>query len=232
VKIISWNLLHSIGATLEEVVHLVERERPDLFLMQEATAAMDHLPARIGGHYARNPLPGRLHGLAAWSPLPFAQTPHQIALQPGLFVKRISQIVALEDFAVANVHLSHGQLMNRRQLRLIAHYLPPRAIIIGDCNMVGPSLLRGFRDVGERNATHDMGEMLPLRLDRCFLRGITCTQAEILGRAGSDHRPIAVWVEVPLEGRLKPIRDEFAKLAQPGGLPADNAFFDELSGEP
>jgi hypothetical protein len=70
VKIISWNLLHSIGATLEEVVYLVEREHPDLFLMQEATAAMDHLPARIGGHYARNPLPGRLHGLAAWSPYP------------------------------------------------------------------------------------------------------------------------------------------------------------------
>jgi endonuclease/exonuclease/phosphatase family metal-dependent hydrolase len=195
VKIVSWNLLHSIGATLEEVIHLAERERPDLLLMQEATVAIDHLPARIGGYYARNPLPGRLHGLAAWSPLPFHEAPHQIALQRGLFVERISQIVLLKHFAVANVHLSHGQLMNRRQLRLIAKYLPPRAMIIGDCNMVGPSLLRDFRDVGERNPTHDMGEMLPLRLDRCFLRGLNANRAEILGRAGSDHRPIAVWVE-------------------------------------
>ncbi len=195
-KIISWNLLHSVGATLEEVVQLVKREQPDLLLMQEATAAIDNLPARIGGHYARNPLPGRLHGLAAWRPLPFAQAPHEIALQPGLFVKRISQIVTLERFAVANVHLSHGQLMNRRQLRLIARYLPPRAVIIGDCNMVGPSMLRGFRDVGERSPTHDMAEMLPLRLDRCFMRGLTCARAEILGRAGSDHRPIVVWVEI------------------------------------
>ena len=92
--------------------------------MQEATAAIDHLPSRIGGYYARNPLPGRLHGLAAWSPLQFAHVPHQITLQPGIFVKRISQIIARDDFAVANVHLSHGQLMNRRQLRLIGQSSP------------------------------------------------------------------------------------------------------------
>ena len=194
-KIVSWNLLHSIGATLDEVAQLVEREQPDLFLMQEAMAAMDHLPARIGGYYARNPLPGRTHGLAAWSPLPFDRTPHALTLQPGLFVNRVSQIVTLREVAVANVHLSHGQLMNRRQLRLIAGYLPHRADIIGDCNMVGPSLLPGFLDVGERGATHERAAMLPLRLDRCLIRGLSCARAEILGRAGSDHRPIAVWVE-------------------------------------
>jgi endonuclease/exonuclease/phosphatase family metal-dependent hydrolase len=194
-KIVSWNLLHSVGATLDEIVHLAEREKPDLLLMQEATETVDRLPDRIGGHCARNPLPGRLHGLAAWCPLPFSRAPHQIALQPGLFVKRISQIVSLEHFSVANVHLSHGQLMNRRQLRLIASHLPPRAMIIGDCNMVGPALLPGFRDVGERGPTHDMGEMVPLRLDRCFIRNLSRVRAEILGRAGSDHRPIAIWVD-------------------------------------
>jgi endonuclease/exonuclease/phosphatase family metal-dependent hydrolase len=195
-KIVSWNLLHSVGATLDEVAHLAEREMPDLLLMQEATAVIDQLPSRIGGHFARNPLPGRIHGLAAWSPLPFPQTPHEITLQPGIFVKRISQIVSLENFAVANVHLSHGQVMNRRQLHRIARHLPPRAMIIGDCNMVGPPLLPGFRDVGERNATHQMGNMVPLRLDRCFIRNLGCARAEILGRAGSDHQPIAVWVDV------------------------------------
>lgn len=195
-KIVSWNLLHSVGATLDEVAHLAERERPDLLLMQEATDAIEALPTRIGGYFARNPLPGRIHGLAAWSPRPFLQAPHQIALQPGIFVKRISQIVSLESFVVANVHLSHGQLMNRRQLRLIARHLPPRAMIIGDCNMVGPPLLPGFKDVGERNPTHEMGNMVPLRLDRCLLRHLKCVRAEILGRAGSDHRPIAVWVDV------------------------------------
>ena len=195
-KILSWNLLHSIGATLDEVVHLIEREQPDLLLMQEATRSIDDLPSRIGGYYARNPLPGRIHGLAVWNPLPFSATPHQITLQPGIFVKRISQIVALEKFAVANVHLSHGQLMNRRQLRLIAQHLPARAMIIGDCNMVGPPLLPGFHDVGERNPTHSMGDIVPLRLDRCFVRNLPCARAEILGRAGSDHRPIAVWVDL------------------------------------
>jgi endonuclease/exonuclease/phosphatase family metal-dependent hydrolase len=194
-KIISWNLLHSVGATLEEIMHLAEREKPDLLLMQEATEAVDSLPARIGGHYARNPLPGRLHGLAAWSLLPFRQAPHQIALQPGIFVKRICQIISLESFGVANVHLSHGQLMNRRQLRLIASSLPPRAMIIGDCNMVGPALLPGFRDAGERGPTHDMGKVVPLRLDRCLVRNLDGVRAGILGRAGSDHRPIVIWVD-------------------------------------
>jgi len=195
VKIVSWNLLHSIGATLDEVVHLADREKPDLLLMQEATAAIDQLAARIGGHYARNPLPGRVHGLAAWSPLPFAYAPSQITLQPGMFVKRVSQIVQLDTLTVANVHLSHGQLMNRRQLRLIARHLPPRAVIIGDCNMVGPPLLPGFKDVGERLGTHDFGEILPLRLDRCFIRGLQCRRAEVLQSTGSDHRPIAVWLK-------------------------------------
>jgi len=194
-KIVSWNLLHTTGATLDEVVRLAERERPGLLLMQEATEALDHLPAKIGGHYARNPLPGRHHGLAAWSPHPFHGAPHQIALQPGVFVKRICQIVALERFGVANVHLSHGQLMNRRQLRLIAGHLPFNAMIIGDCNMVGPALLPGFRDIGVRGPTHDMGKVVPLRLDRCFVRNLSHVRAEILGKAGSDHSPIAVWLD-------------------------------------
>jgi antitoxin VapB len=36
---------------------------------------------------------------------------------------------------------------------------------------------------------------------------------------------------IPLIERLKPIQEEFARLSKPGGLPADKAFFDELSGD-
>jgi antitoxin VapB len=35
----------------------------------------------------------------------------------------------------------------------------------------------------------------------------------------------------PLAERLKPIRDRLAALSKPGGLPADKAFYDELSGD-
>jgi endonuclease/exonuclease/phosphatase family metal-dependent hydrolase len=192
VKIVSWNLLHSVGATVADVAHLVAAEEPDLLLMQEATAALDSLPASIGGHYARNPLPGRHHGLAAWSPRIFDQSPRHIALQPGWFVKRIAQIITLDGIGIANVHLSHGQLMNRRQLHRIARHLPPRAVIIGDCNMVGPPLLPGFNDAGIRGHTHRVANILPLRLDRCFVRGLESEGAEILDYPGSDHRPIAL----------------------------------------
>jgi endonuclease/exonuclease/phosphatase family metal-dependent hydrolase len=136
-------------------------------------------------------LPGRIHGLAMWSPVPLPP-PIVIALPAGAMFERVCQVIDLGIFSVANVHLSHGQLLNRRQLRTIAHYLPPRAAVLGDFNLVGPALLPGFRDVGPREPTHVAGDMFPLRIDRCLVRGLICTGAEALSRQASDHRPIVV----------------------------------------
>jgi endonuclease/exonuclease/phosphatase (EEP) superfamily protein YafD len=199
-KIISWNLLHRSGATLDQIKHLIARDRPDLLLMQEATALIDGLAAEIGGHYARNVLPGRKHGLAAWSRRPLRQPPATLTLQSGLIVRRICQIIDVGDFAVANVHLSHGQLLNRRQLRYISQILPAHAAILGDCNLLGPSLLPGYRDVGPRQPTHAAGTLVPLRLDRCFVRGLKCEGAETRHRGTSDHRPIVVQLTLPASG--------------------------------
>jgi endonuclease/exonuclease/phosphatase family metal-dependent hydrolase len=196
-KIVSWNLLHRAGATLGEVERLIEWERPDLMLMQEATDAIDLLPAKIGGYYARSPLPGRRHGLAAWSPAPFTRQPAAVTLQPGMIVRRVCQIIGIGAIGIANVHLSHGQVLNRRQLWRIALALPSMAAILGDCNLVGPPLLRGFRDVGPRSPTHNAGTLVPLRLDRCFVRGLDCRGAAILSRGASDHLPISVRLAVP-----------------------------------
>lgn len=191
-KLVSWNLLHRNGATLDEVSRLIEAERPDLLLMQETLDSLDGLPLHVGGHYARVALPGRRHGLAAWSPDPFVKAPADLVLQPGMLVRRVCQIVETRDFAVANVHLSHGQLLNRRQLRRIAGILSFRAAIVGDCNLVGAPFLKEFRDVGPRSATHAMGRLVPLRLDRCFVRGLDCVEARLLDRGPSDHHPIQV----------------------------------------
>jgi len=193
-KIISWNLLHRAGATLGEIEKLIALEQPDLLLMQETTDQIDVLPSLVGGHYARAPLPDRRHGLAVWSPAPLHQTPEILTLQSGLLVRRVCQIVELGHFTVANVHLSHGQLLNRRQLRRIAQILPSRAVILGDCNLIGPPMLPNFRDVGPRQPTHAAGNIIPLRLDRCFVRGLTCERAETLRKGMSDHWPIAVWL--------------------------------------
>jgi endonuclease/exonuclease/phosphatase family metal-dependent hydrolase len=190
-RIISWNLLHSIGARVENVAALALRHAPDLLLMQEATAEIDHLPERLGGYYARVALPGRHHGLAAWSPH-VLNSPASLALQRGLIVQRVCQIVNLGSFSVANVHLSHGQMLNRRQLRRIAAALPERAAILGDCNMVGAPFLPGYRDVGSRQPTHRMNDMIPLRLDRCLIRGLHCASFAVLEQGASDHRPLKV----------------------------------------
>ena len=77
-------------------------------------------------------------------------------------VHRVAQIIDFGPFTVANVHLSHGQLLNRRQLRRIAARLPHCAAVVGDYNLVGPVLLPGFSDVGPRRPTHRMSDVVPL----------------------------------------------------------------------
>ena len=190
--IVSWNLLRLIGATLDDVIRLIRDERPDLLLMQEATSDMDHLAERIGGHYARSPLPGRIHGVACWSPTPFLSVPQVHPLQPGTLIRRVCQIIDLGGFSVANVHLSHGQVLNRRQLRRIATFLPARGAVLGDFNLVGPALLPGFRDIGPRAPTHRMADLVPIRLDRCLARGLECVETRVLPHRPSDHHPIRV----------------------------------------
>ena len=195
-KLISWNLLRLVGASLAEVVSLIEREQPDILLMQEATHDIDPLPDRVGGGYARVPLPGRVHGLAVWMPNTLPAHPQVMPLPSGSMVHRVAQIIDLGPFTIANVHLSHGQILNRRQLRRIAARLPHHAAVVGDYNLVGPVLLPGFRDVGPRRPTHRMSDVLPLRLDRCVVRGLHCEDAAVLPRGASDHRPITVRLSV------------------------------------
>lgn len=196
IKLVSWNLLRLTGASLGDVVRLIEREQPDLLLMQEATQVMGGLVQRVGGQYLRSPMPGRVHGLAVWSPVPFESVPAVLPLPSGAMFDRVCQIVNFGSFAVANVHLSHGQLLNRRQLRCIAKVLPYRAAVVGDYNLIGPALLPGFRDVGPREPTHRAGDVVPLRIDRCLVRGIACLGANALLREASDHRPIVVRLDV------------------------------------
>jgi endonuclease/exonuclease/phosphatase (EEP) superfamily protein YafD len=190
-KIISWNLWRLRGASLDDVIDLARREQPDLLVMQEATKEIDMLPHHLGGFYARIPLPGRIHGLAGWSPV-HRPRPRILKLPSGAVVDRVAQIIDLGSFSVANVHLSHGQVLNRRQLRHIAQHLPHRAAVMGDYNLLGPALLPGFRDVGPRDPTHLCADIVPLRLDRCYVRGLACAGARALDRAASDHRPIVV----------------------------------------
>lgn len=195
-KLVSWNLLRLTGASLSDVVDLIGREQPDILLMQEATHDIDALPQRVGGGYARVPLPGRVHGLAVWMPAALPNRPVVMPLPSGTMVHRVAQVIDLGPFTVANVHLSHGQLLNRRQLRRIAARLPHNAAVVGDYNLVGPVLLPGFRDAGPRRPTHRMSDVLPLRLDRCVVRGLDVTDRAVLPRGTSDHRPITVRLSV------------------------------------
>jgi len=201
-KVISWNLLRQIGATVEDVAALVREHHPDLLLLQEATKELEALPTFVGGHFHRVPLPDRIHGLGAWSSHPFPQ-PQAVPLpesrMPGRVPLRVAQLVRLGDITFANVHLSHGQLLNRRQLARIVSRLEGPAAVIGDYNAFGPVILHGFRDVGPREATHIQQNLLRFRLDRCLVRGLSCVSARTLKKGKSDHRPIVLDLRVAEE---------------------------------
>ena len=198
-RILSWNLLKAGGASVTDIGHLVERHRPDLLLMQEATAPIDALPGRLGGHYVRRPMERRSNGPAAWSPQPFEAiavtlpTATRFDLPVPVFrlvSPRLALVVRLGSLEVANVHLDHGQLANRRQLRHLLDSHERLGMVIGDYNALGRIGLPGFADVGPRRTTHMAYGLVPLRLDRCLVRGLRCTAATALDYGRSDHRPI------------------------------------------
>lgn len=203
-RVISWNLLRRVGARVEDVAGLVRSHRPDLLLLQEATEEIESLPELVGGHFHRHGMARRIYGLAAWSPEPFDPT---LALRlpasviPGRVPPRLAQLVQFRGIHFANVHLSHGQFLNRWQLLHIAEVLAGPAAIIGDFNAVGAIALPGFRDVGPRRRTHRAGKVVSLRLDRCMARGLACDASEVLERGASDHHPIVLDLAVA-EGML------------------------------
>lgn len=205
-RIISWNLLHRSGALASDISELIERERPDLFLMQEVTGAAEPLPATIGGQYYKQSWPGRRHGLAAWSRRPLTEL-RALELPasklPGSLPTRFAQLLEIAGITIANVHLSHGQILNRRQLRLIARSTRGPTAIIGDYNSFGPVVLRGFSDVGPRGSTHHAQEIVPFRLDRCMVRDLQCIHAQTLFKGPSDHRPILLEFLYPVSDRTR-----------------------------
>ncbi len=180
---------------------LVERHHPDLVLLQEATELIDALPGLIGGHYVRRTMDRRNHGPAAWSPQPFVSVVETLPPATRLDLPvpvfrvvspRIALVIRLGSLEVANVHLDHGQLANRRQLRHLLDSHKQLDMVIGDYNALGAITLPGFADVGPRRTTHRAYGLVPLRLDRCLVRGLSCTAATALDYGKSDHRPILV----------------------------------------
>ncbi len=204
-RLLSWNLLRNGGAGAVDVARLIERHRPDLVLMQEATEAVDGLRGLVGGHYVRRPMTRRRHGLAAWRGAPFETA--ELSLPVGTrwdippavsrsLAPRHALVVRIPDGpTVAAVHLDHGQIANRRQLRHIAARVPALAVVIGDFNAFGPTGLSGFADVGPRRGTYRAAALASFRLDRCLVRGFRGARAEALDFGPSDHRPILVDLE-------------------------------------
>jgi antitoxin VapB len=75
------------------------------------------------------------------------------------------------------------------------------------------------------HVTDEATDMAVRRLAKLKNKTLTETIREAVEREYERARN-----EIPLVERLKPIQEAFKSLSKPGGLPADKAFFDELSG--
>lgn len=194
-KIVSWNLLHTTGAIAKDIAAVIKNEKPDLFLMQEATPVIDLLPTFVGGHCYHQPWPKKSHNLAVWT-AEGLEANRALKLprsrMPGALPQRMSQLIVVDGITIANVHLSHGQILNRMQLRRIARSTVGPTAIIGDYNALGPIMLKGFDDLGPRGSTHQAQDILPFRLDRCMVRDLCCDNARVLSRGVSDHKAISM----------------------------------------
>ncbi|HWF65092.1 MAG TPA: endonuclease/exonuclease/phosphatase family protein [Rhizomicrobium sp.] len=193
VRVASWNLLRRVGARAQDVARLISVYHPDLVLLQEATEEISQLPSLVGGHFFRHPMQKRIYGLAAWSPHAFPPTSAlhlPMSVLPAAVPRRMAQIVKFHGISFANVHLSHGQFLNRFQLAHIANALEGPAVIMGDFNAVGPIVMPDFRDIGPRQWTHKASNVVSLRLDRCMGREVRCISAAVLDKGPSDHHPI------------------------------------------
>ncbi len=202
-RVVSWNLLRRVGAGVEDVARLVKSHHPDLLLLQECTEDIVSLPSLVGGHFFRHPMQARIYGLAAWSPHSFPQTSAlrlPASILPGRVPPRLAQLIRFQDITFANVHLSHGQFLNRFQLRHVIEQMEGPAAIIGDFNAVGPVGLHGFSDIGPRTRTHRAANIVALRLDRCIARGLVCNASEVLDKGPSDHHPMVL--DMAISGAL------------------------------
>jgi endonuclease/exonuclease/phosphatase family metal-dependent hydrolase len=190
-RVLSWNLLRQVGAEAADVARLIERHDVDVALLQEACDRVEDLPNLVGGSFHHTRFPGRIHGPAIWARSPLRRV-RELPLSHGAAIRRHALTAEVDGVSLASVHLSHGQLANRRQARQTVDALAGNAVIAGDFNMLGPVRLEGFVEVGPREPTHRARGVLPVRIDRCFVRGLACVDARCLDRGKSDHRPLLI----------------------------------------
>ena len=193
-RVLSWNVLRRCGATPGEVAAWVHAEAVDLVLLQEADDTFRSLSALLGGEYQGRAFDGGPDGLGAWSRAGL-QDVRWLDLEmpdngPKMRRKRRAMVITANGTKVANVHLSHGQMLARRQFAQAAGAIGEQGAVVGDYNMVGPVWVDGWMDAGPSTWTHLAKGLVPLRLDRCLVRGMQCDAPRALRRGSSDHRPI------------------------------------------
>jgi endonuclease/exonuclease/phosphatase family metal-dependent hydrolase len=195
----SWNVLRQRGATPQDVAHLARKHRADIVLLQEASDEFAKLTTLMGGHWKGRRFEGGSDGLGAWSANPFGQIEWidlPTARGGRWYRPRLTMVLQLQTGAIANVHLSHGQRAVRRQLRIAADAVGAAGAVIGNMNMIGPSGLGWgpdrWRDAGPKAPTHTVKGILPLRLDRCLVKGWQVKATTTLDHGPSDHCPIVV----------------------------------------
>ena len=142
------------GASLDDIVSLIRaRTARTCCSCRKRRTTWRRCATRVGGSFARAPLPGRIHGLAMWSPVPWQigasrrSAPVRHVVPPRLPGPRprASSRSPTCICRMARCSTAASSATSRRSCRRT----PPSSATTTSSD---PALLPGFRDVGPRQA--------------------------------------------------------------------------------
>lgn len=222
-RVMSMNLLFT-NRERDAVLRAIEREDPDVLLLQEYHAGWDAgLRARLAPRYPHvcTPLAGGMFGQAVYSKRAWTREPEMLRLTSADYSPQIGVTFDLagKPLTIWNIHTASPSsaraiARQREQVENLADLAqrPGPTLIVGDFNSTPASWnadlmrARGFTEANEavgegRGATWP--DKTPLRylpgvrIDNAWGKGVAWRSSKVVGeRTGSDHCAIVVEVGV------------------------------------
>lgn len=220
-RLMTYNIHFGFDAThrpaLEEMALVIEREAPDVVVLQEAARglalsaqhdSLGWLAQRLGMRYVYAPTIGDVFGNAVLTALPIEEVRRVSFARPGPLrhSPRGAMSVRIAGVVIVNTHLDEyvdAGHVREAQVRAVldAWAVAGPIVVAGDLNARAESREIGLlREAGLRDLVEEGGGVGSTkdaeRIDHIFGAGVRVTFAQVVDSAASDHRPVIVELRV------------------------------------